>query len=199
MAKLKDTEINGNLAVDGDESVNGHLEVEGQGRFNETLIVNGSTVDVLKLTRIGSTNASTIGFGNDNGMLGYVGMTDGADGGLYRWKSDLSTPYKILDSSNYKEYAPSKTQGGYNGNASSSRTFSLDALSNYLVSVSHISSGNAGKHDLYLVSTGAGSSNTGIITQIVAGGAGTTLSLSGLTLTATHSYIYNTISIIKMN
>ena len=66
-------------------------------RFSSTSFGN------VIIKREGSTKGAGIGFENDNGVLGYVGMLDGANGGLYRWESDYASgvQYKILDTGNF--------------------------------------------------------------------------------------------------
>ena len=62
--------------------------------------ISSTNFGPLIIERSGSTNAAAIQFKNSNGILGYIGMGSSADGGLIRWKSDLSERYTILDSSN---------------------------------------------------------------------------------------------------
>lgn len=52
------------------------------------------------IERTGSTNGASIGFKNGNGLLGYVGMSQGVDSGVYRWTADSSTQYKMYDQGN---------------------------------------------------------------------------------------------------
>lgn len=58
----------------------------------------------LIIKRSGSTNAASIQFVNDNGTLGSVGMSGGANTGLIRWNTDTNVSYTILDTGNYKTY-----------------------------------------------------------------------------------------------
>jgi hypothetical protein len=59
-----------------------------------------STFGAIILQRNGSTNAASVIFKNSNGVLGSVGMTNSANGGLQRWTADTSTVYTIWDSGN---------------------------------------------------------------------------------------------------
>lgn len=52
------------------------------------------------IERTGSTNGASIGFKNGNGLLGYIGMSQGVDSGVYRWTADTSTQYKMYDQGN---------------------------------------------------------------------------------------------------
>ena len=52
------------------------------------------------IERTGSTNGASIGFKNGNGLLGYIGMSQGVDSGVYRWTADSSTQYKMYDQGN---------------------------------------------------------------------------------------------------
>ena len=54
--------------------------------------------------KVQTTNNVGVGFSNKNGILGYIGMKDTSNTGLYRWKTDLSAAYKILDEENYKTF-----------------------------------------------------------------------------------------------
>lgn len=59
-----------------------------------------STFGAIILERSGSTNAASITFKNNNGTLGYVGMTNAANGGLQRWSADTTQVYTVWDSGN---------------------------------------------------------------------------------------------------
>lgn len=52
------------------------------------------------IERTGSTNGASIGFKNGNGLLGYIGMSQDVDSGVYRWTADTSTQYKMYDQGN---------------------------------------------------------------------------------------------------
>lgn len=54
----------------------------------------------LTITRSGSNSGAALGFVNDDGILGYIGM-GGVDKALCRWSSDKSAYYGILDTGNY--------------------------------------------------------------------------------------------------
>jgi hypothetical protein len=59
-----------------------------------------STFGAIILKRNGSTNAASIAFQNNNGTLGYIGMTNAANGGLQRWTANTNTVYTVWDSGN---------------------------------------------------------------------------------------------------
>ena len=80
------------------------------GHTHDYLPLSGGTISSssfgpLVIKRTGSTNGSGIKFYNQNGstdvLLGAIGMSGTANGGLIRWNSDLSTSYKILDTGNF--------------------------------------------------------------------------------------------------
>jgi hypothetical protein len=43
-------------------------------------------------------------FENSNGVLGYIGMMGGINGGLRRWTSNSGTSYLVLDAGNTKDF-----------------------------------------------------------------------------------------------
>ena len=80
------------------------LDVAWKTKLNKTVSIEVSEFESLMIKRVGSGNAATIRFANDNGKLGYIGMTNNADGGLMRWKNDSSANYLVLDTGNTKDY-----------------------------------------------------------------------------------------------
>lgn len=85
---------------------------------------------------------------------------------------------------------------GYNFDSpKNSHTYKLSALQCYLVVTAEIGNYNASNLAAWIVATGGGESNTGIVTRI----AGSTFncSLNGLTLTVNHAY-YSTVNIRRI-
>lgn len=80
------------------------FEVAWRTRLKKHTSVEVSEFESFQIKRVGSGNAAVIRFANDNGKLGYIGMTNTADGGLIRWKNDTSANYLILDTGNTKDY-----------------------------------------------------------------------------------------------
>lgn len=80
------------------------LEVDWESKFNKPVLIEVPQFESLMIKRTESGNAATIRFANENGKLGYIGMTDTADGGLIRWKHDSSSNYLVLDTGNTKDY-----------------------------------------------------------------------------------------------
>lgn len=97
-----------------------YIHFDGSNIYSGTNLVlttGGGTISTssyatqLTINRSGSANYAVIGFQNSNGMLGYIGMSGTANGGLYRGNTDKNTFYQILDSSNYSSYAlPASTK-----------------------------------------------------------------------------------------
>lgn len=71
--------------------------------------ITSSTFGMLTLNRNGSKNSAAIKFMNDNGILGYIGMTGDANSGLTRALADGSVTYTVLDTGNYTSWAVSKS------------------------------------------------------------------------------------------
>ena len=80
------------------------LEVDWESKFNKPVLIEVPQFESLMIKRTESGNAATIRFANENGKLGYIGMTNTADGGLIRWKHDSSANYLVLDTGNTKDY-----------------------------------------------------------------------------------------------
>ena len=64
------------------------------------LEISGAFYPLLTLTRSGSTNGALIGFKNNNGTLGYIGMKNEVNSGLYRYTDDTVGIYKVWDEGN---------------------------------------------------------------------------------------------------
>lgn len=78
------------------------------------------------------------------------------------------------------------------------QTYSLSPLSIYLVAMSNIGSSNANDLSMFIVATGASSSNTGQVLK-VSGSNNNSVSLSGLTLTCTSSSQWMITTVNKLN
>jgi hypothetical protein len=82
----------------------GLLEVDWASKFNRVVNINTPALESLSITRTDSGNGAAIKFANKNGVLGYVGMSNNANGGLIRWTYDASGSYTVLDTGNTKDY-----------------------------------------------------------------------------------------------
>ncbi len=80
------------------------LDIAWKTKFNKAASIEVPAFDSFSIKRTQSGNAATVRFVNENGVLGYIGMTDNANGGLKRWKHDTSANYLILDTDNTKDY-----------------------------------------------------------------------------------------------
>lgn len=80
------------------------LDVNWNLYCRKNLSINTSTFGPLAINRMGSTNGAAIKFVNSNGTLGFVGMANTPDSGLYRWNASSSASYLILDVNNTKDY-----------------------------------------------------------------------------------------------
>ena len=88
------------------------FEVAWKTKLNKAVSVEVSEFESFMIKRAGSGNAATIRFANENGKLGYIGMTNNADGGLIRWKNDMSANYLMLDTGNTKDYVVEQGTSG---------------------------------------------------------------------------------------
>lgn len=64
------------------------------------LEISGASYPLLTLTRSGSTKGALIQFKNNNGTLGYIGMKQDVNSGLYRYTDDTVGIYKVWDEGN---------------------------------------------------------------------------------------------------
>ena len=94
----------GNGAAFGKYAERDGFEVDWESKFNKPVLIEVPQFESLMIKRTESGNAATIRFANENGKLGYIGMTNTADGGLIRWKHDSSSNYLVLDTGNTKDY-----------------------------------------------------------------------------------------------
>lgn len=95
----------GNLfEVAWDVQFNKALDVAGAVKTETSLEVSSSTFGAALIKRNDSANAAAIRFANTNGVLGAIGMTSTANGGLRRWTADTNTTYIVLDTGNTADY-----------------------------------------------------------------------------------------------
>lgn len=64
---------------------------------NSQILVQSPKFESLIVKRSGSTNGASVGFSNNNGVLGYIG-TATKDGQLIRYSADTTKKYNIIDS-----------------------------------------------------------------------------------------------------
>jgi hypothetical protein len=87
--------IRKNLTVDGTASVTGATTL------NKASTISDDVLGVLTLKRNHASNGASIKFQNNTSVLGYIGMTGSANGGLKRWNAtDTNTAYTFLDTGN---------------------------------------------------------------------------------------------------
>ena len=84
----------------------------------------------LTIERSGSTLGSAIAFKNSNGILGYIGMANTANGGLQRWNTDTNISYLILDSGNSSKVM-NIVRGAYQYTSSSPLTHTNSSKDGY--------------------------------------------------------------------
>ena len=88
------------------------LEVAWKTKLNKAVSVEVPAFESFMIKRTGSGNAATIRFANENGKLGYIGMTNYANEGLVRWTQDSSSNYLFLDTGNTKDYIVERGTSG---------------------------------------------------------------------------------------
>ena len=106
VGSTKYTHTNGNITIPAYPTLSS-LGAAASSHTHNYLPLSGGTITSssfgpLTIKRSGSTNGASIIFANDNGTLGYIGMTASANGGLIRWTPDTNTSYTVLDTGNYK-------------------------------------------------------------------------------------------------
>lgn len=85
-------------------NIGGSLNVKEEIKTEKSFEVDSSTFGPMMIKRNDSANAAAIKFANTNGVLGAIGMTQTADGGLRRWTADTSGTYFVLDTGNLTNY-----------------------------------------------------------------------------------------------
>ena len=91
----------------------GLFEVDWDAQFNKAVNIKRPALESLSITRTDSGNGAAIKFANKNGVLGYVGMSNNANGGLIRWTHDASSSYIVLDTDNTKDYVVEQGTSNY--------------------------------------------------------------------------------------
>ena len=90
----------------------GYLDVNFQTICRKSVNIYSPDTGPLTINRENSVQGATIKFANSNGVLGFIGMSENADTGLRRWKSDLTGAYFILDTGNTKDYVVEQGTSG---------------------------------------------------------------------------------------
>ena len=82
-------------------TVDGTLSVTGTTNLNKASTITDDVLGLLTLKRNHASNGAAIKFQNNTSVLGYIGMTGAANGGLKRWNAtDTNTAYTFLDTGN---------------------------------------------------------------------------------------------------
>lgn len=97
----KNLAVDGTATVSGNASVGGTLGVTGATTLNKASTITDDVLGILTLKRNHASNGASIKFQNNTSVLGYIGMTGSANGGLKRWNAtDTNTAYTFLDTGN---------------------------------------------------------------------------------------------------
>lgn len=96
----KITLTKGSTFLTSHQSLANYVTLNGDQTITGIKTFSHSTFGAIILKRNGSTNASSIIFQNNNGVLGSIGMTSTVNSGLKRWSADTSSSYTIWDSGN---------------------------------------------------------------------------------------------------
>jgi hypothetical protein len=90
-----------NITNSGNATVGGTLSVTGATSLNKASTISDDVLGLLTLKRNHASNGASIKFQNNTSVLGYIGMTGSANGGLKRWNAtDTNTAYTFLDTGN---------------------------------------------------------------------------------------------------
>lgn len=108
-SRYKDSNGNYHYAINGMPNSKYALFIHGNAKFSK------SDFPALSLERTGSAYAASIEFNNQNGVLGYIGMSETPNGGLRRYLADISANYLFLDTGNYQNYVLPKSGGTVTG------------------------------------------------------------------------------------
>ena len=100
----KNLTVDGTSTVGGTLSVTGALTAKGALKAETSFEVSSGTFGAAMIKRNDSANAATIRFANTNGVLGAIGMTSTANGGIRRWTADTNTAYTVLDTGNLTDH-----------------------------------------------------------------------------------------------
>ena len=89
------------VTTTGNATVGGTLGVTGATSLNKASTITDDVLGILTLKRNHASNGASIKFQNNTSVLGYIGMTGSANGGLKRWNAtDTNTAYTFLDTGN---------------------------------------------------------------------------------------------------
>ena len=89
------------LTTSGNLTVGGTASVTGATTLNKASTITDDVLGLLTLKRNHASNGASIKFQNNTSVLGYIGMTGSANGGLKRWNAtDTNTAYTFLDTGN---------------------------------------------------------------------------------------------------
>lgn len=91
----------------------GFLDVNWNLYCRKNFSINNSAFAPFAINRTGSANGAAIKFVNSNGTLGFVGMANAPDSGLFRWNASSSASYLILDVNNTKDYVVEQGTSNY--------------------------------------------------------------------------------------
>ena len=95
----KNLTVGGSLTA-GSVSTSGTLS-SGAATLNKASTISDDVLGILTLKRNHASNGASIKFQNNTSVLGYIGMTGSANGGLKRWNAtDTNTAYTFLDTGN---------------------------------------------------------------------------------------------------
>lgn len=82
----------------------GYLDVNWNAQFSKYLLASSTMFAPLIVNRVNSDKEAAMRFENSNGVLGYIGMMGGINGGLRRWTANSGTSYLVLDAGNTKDF-----------------------------------------------------------------------------------------------
>lgn len=110
-----ESEINTKLSGKSDTShTHNYLPLAGGTTTGKVNMKSANLDNLPQVFRTDGVNFAGIRFQNTNGYLGAIGITGNVNSVAQRLGSDGNL-YPILDSSNYNNYAPTKTGGGASG------------------------------------------------------------------------------------
>ena len=110
-----ESEINTKLAGKSDTShTHNYLPLAGGTTTGKVNMKSANLDNLPQIFRTDGVNFAGIRFQNTNGYLGAIGITGNVNSVVQRLGAN-GTLYPILDSSNYNNYAPTKTGGGASG------------------------------------------------------------------------------------
>lgn len=145
--------------------------------------ISSSSFGPLIIERTGSTNGAGIGFKNTNGVLGYIGMSASANGGLIRFSTDTNTRYTVLDTGNFKSHVTPSAIGA----ATTSHTHTSAQISDAT---------NANTANMIVKRDGSGNFSAGTISASL---NGTALYANYMTLNTRMDYGWNGVNYFNIS